>query len=236
MIVLGLETSQHELRIGIVEESSVLGEQTWPAKGILAEIILDSIDQILQKSDLRLSNLSALAFSQGPGSFTGLRVGLATLKGLAWSHKIPLLAVPTFEVLAYQLGGREKQVAVLALARGSTFLGGVYAYQDDWPRLQGELFVTEVDTLNEKTPPSATVLILGPLADPGSLKKGLPGRQILINNEITIPRGVSVAKLGLERLSQNKTADPQSVEPIYLQKAVFRSKVRNERIENPPHA
>jgi tRNA threonylcarbamoyladenosine biosynthesis protein TsaB len=236
MIVLGLETSQDELRIGIVEKNSILTELNQPAKGILAEIILGSIDKTLQTAGLRLTDLSGLAYSQGPGSFTGLRVGLATLKGLAWSANIPLPAIPTFEVLAYQLQNKEGEVAVLAHARENTYLGGIHAFQNQWPRLQGELFVTEEDTLNEKIPPSATVLILGHLADPGSLKKSLPGRQILINNEITIPRGVSVAKLGLERLRQGKLADLQSVEPIYLQKAVFRSRARNERIKHPPHA
>jgi len=153
MIVLGLETSQDQLRIGIVEENSVLAEENQPAKGILAEIILDSLDQALRKAGLRLADLSGLAFSQGPGSFTGLRVGLATLKGLAWGPKIPLLAVPTFEVIASQFENKNTEVAVLSQARENLFLAGIYTLSESLSDLQGELFVGDEDRLNEKSLP-----------------------------------------------------------------------------------
>ena len=218
------------LNIAVIEEDKILLEFSQEVRGILAEIITGSIDNILRQVQLRLSDLSGLAFSRGPGSFTGLRVGLSVAKALAWSNRLPLVVVPTFEVLAFQVPEKKSKIAVITQARQGEILGGLYNFSGWIPVQQGEFFVSAIDKLVQHIPAEAVVLRLGENPSLETLKKSLPDRQILINNNVTLPRGSSVALLGREKLKQGQTVDPRNVEPIYLQKAIYRSEAAHEWI------
>gem|GEM_PF-2915714 len=224
------------LNLAVTEEEKILIEFSREARGILAEIIFDSIDKILRQVQIRLSDLSGLAFSQGPGSYTGLRVGLSVAKALAWSNKLALIAVPTFEVLAFQAPEKKSKVAVITQSRQGEILGGIYDFSGSVPVQQGGFFIYATDKLVQLIPVEAVILRLGENPPLESLKKSLPDRRILINNETTLPRGSSVALLGREKLKQGQTVDPRNVEPIYLQKTIYRSKSANEWIPYPPDA
>lgn len=233
--ILGVDTSQDRLNIGLIDDRVILAEAAREAKGILAEIIIDSIDRTLKEAKTSLSDLSGLAISIGPGSFTGLRVGLSALKGMAWSSNLPLVAIPTFEALVYQSGERQKPVAVVAQGKEGVLLAGLYDFKQKLPILRGELFTSQLHHLPEKIPAQALVIILGGNLEVAQLKKSLPGREVLINNEAGVLLGSSVAFLGLEKLKQGQAVDPKSVEPIYLQKAIYHSPTRDERVPGPPH-
>ncbi len=233
MKILGLDSSQERLNLGIIEEEKILAEKSLGAKGRLAEVIVGEIDKTLREVKLNLSQLSGLAISIGPGSYTGLRVGLSVAKSLAWSNKLPLMAVPTFEIIAYQYSEKESTVAVIIQSRQGEILGGLYDYKGSIPVQKGEYLVCGLDKLAQLVPDDAIVLRLGENPTEEILEKVLPDRKILIKNEIIIPRGPSVAVLGLERLKSGRTADPKSIEPIYLQKAIYRSKIANEWISYP---
>jgi tRNA threonylcarbamoyladenosine biosynthesis protein TsaB len=224
------------MNLAVIEEDKILIEFSREAKGVLSEVIVSSIAETLKQTDTELSELSALAISIGPGSYTGLRVGLSVAKALAWSNRLPLVVVPTFEVLAFQVPEKKSKIAVITQARQGEILGGIYDFSGLIPVQQGEFFVSTVDKLAQLIPAEAVVLRLGENPWLEALKKDLPDRQILINNEITLPKGSSVALLGLEKLRQGQTVDPRNVEPIYLQKAIYRSKAAHEWIPYPPDA
>jgi len=224
------------LNIAVVENDKILIEVSREARGVLSEVIVSSIAETLKQTDTKLSELSALAISIGPGSYTGLRVGLSVAKALAWSNKLLLVAIPTFEVLAYQLSEKNGKVAIVTQSRQGEILGGLYNFSGLIPIQQEEFFVSAIDKLAQHIPAEAVVLRLGENPWLETLKKDLPDRQILINNEVTLPRGSSVALLGLEKLRQGQTVDPRNVEPIYLQKTIYRSKSVNEWIPYPPDA
>lgn len=234
MKILGLDTSLDRLSLAVIEEDKILAEFDRDAKGILAEILIDSIDNVLGNAGVALSGLSGLAVSIGPGSFTGLRVGLATVKGIVWSSALPLVAIPTFEVLAYQSKEESKPVAVITQAREGLIFGAVYSFVTGLPIRQGEFFTTDLEKLGHRIPLHVGVIRSGESPGLEQLKKSLPERQILINHEVTVPRGSSVALLGLEKLKLGQTVEPQDAEPIYLQKAIYRSKFRDEWISYPP--
>ncbi len=190
----------------------------------------------MKQTDTELSELSALAISIGPGSYTGLRVGLSVAKALAWSNSLPLVVVPTFEVLAFQVPEKKSKIAVITQARQGEILGGLYTFSGLVPVQQGEFFVSALDKLAQLIPADTLIVRLGENPPLETLKKSLPDRRILINNDVTLPRGSSVALLGREKLRQGQTVDPRNVEPIYLQKAIYRSKAANEWIPYPPDA
>ena len=108
-----------------------------------------------------MSELSGLAISLGPGSFTGLRVGLSVAKALCWSNRIPLMAIPTFEILAFQTPDKTRPAAVITQATQGEILGGVYQLVDSLPVLNGNVFVANLENLSQRIPIDATVLRLG---------------------------------------------------------------------------
>ncbi len=106
MRILGIDTATSAASVALVENDDVIGEENWHNKqhgsghrfaseGNRAEIILPLISTVLEKNRTILNDLSALAVSIGPGSFTGLRVGLATAKGIAYSSELPVIGVST---------------------------------------------------------------------------------------------------------------------------------------------
>jgi tRNA threonylcarbamoyladenosine biosynthesis protein TsaB len=235
MKILGLDTSLDRLKLAVTEDERMLAEQDWSAKGVLAEIIVDAMTNILKQAEAGLADLSGLAATVGPGSFTGLRVGLSVAKAIAWSKNLPLIAIPTFEVLAHQSPLKMTPVTVIALARENTVLAGIYDYVNDLPVLRGRFFTCQLIQLPHRIPSNSGVIVLGDSDNEQQVKIDLPESRILINHDITIPRGLSVARLGFRKLSQKESLNPKDVEPIYLYQAIYKSKLAHEWIPYPPH-
>ncbi|MCK4295687.1 MAG: tRNA (adenosine(37)-N6)-threonylcarbamoyltransferase complex dimerization subunit type 1 TsaB [Candidatus Marinimicrobia bacterium] len=97
-LILGIDTSTHNCSVGLVNDGEVIGVKSILGKSVASENLIDLIDKLFSK-DIKFSNLDAIAISIGPGSYTGLRIGLSTVKGLAMPRNLPVLPVPTFSVL-----------------------------------------------------------------------------------------------------------------------------------------
>jgi tRNA threonylcarbamoyladenosine biosynthesis protein TsaB len=100
LIVLGIETSTEVCAVGLANDDGVLAECALIESHIHSEKLLTLISEVLQQQQVKLNELDAIAISIGPGSFTGLRIGLSTAKGLCYALGKPLVAVPTFEAMA----------------------------------------------------------------------------------------------------------------------------------------
>jgi tRNA threonylcarbamoyladenosine biosynthesis protein TsaB len=101
--ILAIETSQSCCGACIYFDQSKYFEMCVNVKNLHAEKIYEIIDSVIKLSSLALSDLGCIAVSSGPGSFTGLRIGMSAAKGVAFGASIPIIAVPTFEALAFQL-------------------------------------------------------------------------------------------------------------------------------------
>jgi len=99
-MILGIETATDVCSTALAHNGKIVGEQSVAEKNIHSEKLLLLIDQLLRESMLSKKELRAIAVSIGPGSFTGLRIGLSTAKGLAVALNIPVLAVPTLDAIA----------------------------------------------------------------------------------------------------------------------------------------
>lgn len=99
-MILGIETATEVCSTALVHHGNVVGEQSLAEKNIHSEKLLLLIDHLLRESMLSKKQLNAVAVSIGPGSFTGLRIGLSAAKGLAMALDLPLLAVPTLDAVA----------------------------------------------------------------------------------------------------------------------------------------
>lgn len=128
-VVLGIDSSGRMASAALIREDEVLAEMSVSTNLTHSETLLPMIDEIVQKSGIRLSEVTCLAVAAGPGSFTGLRIGAATVKGLGFVLNVPVAAVSTLEGLAYQMYGTENLIVPLMDARRGQVYTAAYTFE-----------------------------------------------------------------------------------------------------------
>ena len=141
MKVLALDSSGLVASVAVVEDdgvnSNLLAEYTVNYKKTHSQTLLPMLDEIVKMIDLDLKTIDAIAVAAGPGSFTGLRIGSATAKGLGLALDKPLVGIPTVDGLAYNLYGTNGVICPLMDARRNQVYTGIYEFRD------GQLSVIE---------------------------------------------------------------------------------------------
>lgn len=135
MKILALDSSGLVASVAVVEEEDGLGnllaEYTVNYKKTHSQTLLPMLDEIVKMIELDLEDIDAIAVAAGPGSFTGLRIGSATAKGLGLALGKPLVAVPTVDALAYNLYGTERVICPLMDARRNQVYTGIYEFREN---------------------------------------------------------------------------------------------------------
>ena len=130
MKILALDTSGLVASVALVQDGVLLGEYTINHKKTHSQTLLPMLEQLKGMTELCMEDVDAVALAAGPGSFTGLRIGSATAKGLGLALGKPLIEVPTLEGLAYQFYGTDKLVCPLMDARRNQVYTGVYVFEE----------------------------------------------------------------------------------------------------------
>ena len=128
MRVLAIDSSGLTATVGIVEDTQTIAEYTVNYKKTHSQTLLPMIDEMTRMVDLDLSTLDAIAVAGGPGSFTGLRIGSATAKGLGLALNKPLIHVPTVDALAYKVYGCTDVICPIMDARRKQVYTGLYTF------------------------------------------------------------------------------------------------------------
>lgn len=128
MRILALDSSGLVASVAVAEDDNLLAEYTVNYKKTHSQTLLPMLDEVSKLIELDLESLDAIAVSAGPGSFTGLRIGSATAKGLGLALGKPLIAVPTLEALAYNLYGASSLVCPIMDARRNQVYTGIYSF------------------------------------------------------------------------------------------------------------
>ncbi|HHV71357.1 MAG TPA: tRNA (adenosine(37)-N6)-threonylcarbamoyltransferase complex dimerization subunit type 1 TsaB [Clostridia bacterium] len=219
MYVLGLETSSKVLTLGIADEKRVLGELTLNIGLTHGQQLLPAIDVLLNLVGLQPSQLDGIGVTTGPGSFTGLRIGVSTAKAFAQSLEIPICGISTFEALAHNYINTNGLICPLFDARR----GEVYTaiYQNDLTELLPptalslEELVAKLETLKQR------VLFCGDGVElfEQVLLERLPGLAKITPPEIRQVRGGIVAALALKKIKAGRQDDLFSLQPHYLRKS-----------------
>jgi len=216
MKVLGIETSSILCGVAIVDEGEPVVEYRLNIRNVHSEKLVSVIERVSLDSQVGFDQLGGIAISIGPGSFTGLRIGLSVAKGLAFSLDLPLAAVPTLEALASQLPQTPYLICPLLRARKDELY--VAFYKNTTGRLERvrdhkiltlPQFIAEVDT---------ETILVGEGADiyKATLTKKLKGKAIFAPKTCSLPSALSVAQLGWERLKRGEIANLETLEPLYL--------------------
>ncbi len=130
MKILGLDSSGLVASVAVAEEGNLLAEYTVNYKKTHSQTLLPMLDEIVKMIELDLHAIDAIAIAMGPGSFTGLRIGSATAKGLGFALGKPLVEIPTVDGLAYNLWGSRDLVCPLMDARRNQTYTGLYEFVD----------------------------------------------------------------------------------------------------------
>ena len=128
MKILGLDSSGMVASVAVVEDAELKGEYTINYKKTHSQTLLPMLDEVAKMIELDMESIDAIAVSGGPGSFTGLRIGSATAKGLGLALKKPIVHVPTVDALAYNLVGHRDLVCPLMDARRNQTYTGLYSF------------------------------------------------------------------------------------------------------------
>jgi len=131
MKILGIDSSGMVASIAVVEDGITKAEYTINNKKTHSQTLLPMLDEISKMLEEDLSDVDAIAIAAGPGSFTGLRIGSATVKGLAMAWNKPVIAVETVDALAYNMWGSAYVVCPLMDARRNQTYTGLYEFQND---------------------------------------------------------------------------------------------------------
>jgi len=216
MIILGIETSGDPGSVAICAEESPLAVLTFGEGARHARGIVPAIDEVIHRAEVARSEIGAVAVSQGPGSFTGLRVGAICAKTLAYAMAWKLVGVPSLEVLVQNLsqGGAAKHRFACPLrdARRGRVYGTVFEWDGkSWRDTTGVL-LEEPNELAARIPDGAVVFGSGMRAYPAAF----PASRFHAGDEgLEVGRAEAVARLGLALIRTGKTVDPMRFVPLY---------------------
>ena len=129
MKILGIESSSLVASVAVVTDGLVTAEYTVNFKKTHSQTLLPMIDEVTRMLELDLNDVDAIAVSGGPGSYTGLRIGSATAKGLGLALNKPLVHVPTMDAMAYNLYGSSALICPVMDARRGQVYTGLYHYE-----------------------------------------------------------------------------------------------------------
>ena len=191
MKILGLDSSGIVASVAIVEDDVLIAEYTVNYKKTHSQTLLPMLDEIAKMTELDLNSIDAIAVAAGPGSFTGLRIGSATAKGLGLALKKPLIAIPTVEGLAYNLYDISGLICPIMDARRKQVYTGIYRFTDHQLKVVEDQMAVPMETVIEKLNQyGEAVTFLG---------DGVPVFHELIAEKMTVPYSFAPAHVNKQR-------------------------------------
>jgi tRNA threonylcarbamoyladenosine biosynthesis protein TsaB len=223
MTILGLETSTAVCSVGLFREKKPGIEMSLRESHIHSEKLLTLVQDVLRAGETTLQQLDAIAVSIGPGSFTGLRIGLSTAKGLSFALEKPVIAVSTFEAIAE--AGRQKHPGVSSVLvlmdakKDDWYVGGFLA---TWEKVQQSGGV-EIKVLSEALSAAKSSTLV--LTDSVAVVRQQLKENVVVEDALPCCRGDIVALLGYRKAVKKEFADVAGLEPMYLKDFVARTAV-----------
>ena len=230
MKILALDSSGLVASVAILEDDNLLAEYTINYKKTHSQTLVPMLSEISKMLSIDFSELDAIAIAKGPGSFTGIRIGSATAKGLGLALNVPLIPVGTVDALSYNLWGCSKLICPIMDARQEQVYTGIYEFQNGMHKIHREqcaVSVSEVCTwINEM---GRDVIFLG---------DGVPVYRERIEELLKVPhefapchmarqRAASVGVLGMQYYQKGIFESARDHKPDYLRL----SQAERERLE-----
>lgn len=217
-MILAIDTATRWLGLALHNGTAVLAETGWRCLNNHTTELSPAIQEMLKRVDVAPADLRGIAITIGPGSYTGLRVGVALAKGMALAHRTPLIGVPTLDVVAAGIGAQPGRLLVAAEAGRTRVCTAVYDWQnnlgwhseqkptiDSWEELLPQLVHEGRLTFAGEVTPEAVKQIR---AASKEFRVSLPAT--------SMRRASYLAEIGWRRLRQGQVDDAAALAPIYL--------------------
>lgn len=219
MNILAIDSSGLVASVAILRDGILAGEYTINYKKTHSQTLLPMLDEVVKMIDFDLNSLDAIAVAAGPGSFTGLRIGSATAKGLGLALKKPLISVSTIEGLAFNLYRVKGLICPIMDARRNQVYTGIYRYEEDELVTVLEPCAIAIDELIEKLQElNEKVIFTGdgmPVFET-VLKETLGQKCDFAPPHFARQRAGAIACLGAKYLRAGKLESAEEHKPVYL--------------------
>lgn len=222
MRILAVDTSASVASVAVMEDEVLLGEYSINNKKTHSQKLLPMIDELLKSLDLKIGDIDYFAASSGPGSFTGLRIGITTIKTLAYSEDKQVIAVPTLDALANNIATSETYICPIMDARNNQVYTALYSSENGVTRNITEymgIHITDLcDILNGK---NKKVIFLGDgvAIHRNYLKEKLQVPCDFASASSMLQRSSSVAEIAMKMLVENRQQSSFDMVPFYLRKS-----------------
>ena len=217
MNVLAIETATERLGVALVDETRVLAAYEILAERPHAVELPNAVTRVLETAGLTLAQLDGIAVDLGPGSFTGLRIGVAFVKALAFVHKKPVAGVPSLDVLAAHVPYAAHTLCPILDAKQRKVYAALYQPEEGQVKRRSDHQLLSVEELMPQLGDGPVVLLGDGVAryrEP--LIHHLGDRAIVAPPELWWPNAATLGRLGLARLQQGQRDDPAGLVPMYL--------------------
>jgi tRNA threonylcarbamoyladenosine biosynthesis protein TsaB len=224
--------------IAVADDSAgLIAEVRLNVKSTHSERLMTEIDHVLQQSGLAIHDIDVFGVAIGPGSFTGLRIGLSTAKGFSYATGKPIVSVPTLEAFAWNFPYCRHPVCIMLDARKGEVYAALFQWTgDSFVKLMSEASV-KVEKLMEKITSGTLPLPSAKAGEEGSVEKQIvfagEGALLYRNNIIArigekavfaspekmIPSPANVASIGIKKALQGEFSEPVSLVPIYIRRS-----------------
>lgn len=220
--ILAIEASGLVAGVAIATEEKIIGECSVNLKMTHSETLLPMVDDLVKRTGADLSDFSAIAVSGGPGSFTGLRIGSSTAKGLGLALNIPIVAVPTAEVIASNIFGFEGLICPLMDARRNQVYTGIYKNTSEGFTVVNDQMAVDVNEIIEKINDLQQPVIF--LGDGVNVYKNTLAEKVKVPFQLApislaVQRPASLALRALQLYKEGKTVSAADHAPDYLRKS-----------------
>ena len=237
MRILGVDSSGMVASVALVEDDLLVAEYSVNYKKTHSQTLLPMLDEIVKMTELDLNTIDAIAVAAGPGSFTGLRIGAATVKGLGLALEKPVISVPTCHGLAYNLWGSDKLICPIMDARRKQVYTGIYRFEEHQLMTLKEQWAAPIEELLEELNQRGEMVTF--------LGDGVPVFRELIAEKLQVPysfapahvnkqRAAAVAALGSIYYKEGRTETAMEHIPEYLRVSqAERERAEREKEQKP---
>lgn len=215
-VILTIQTASPAGSVAVSDGEHLLAEINLDTRKTPTEWLLASIDELLGKAGLEKDVLDAIAVVRGPGAFTGLRVGLATAKGLSLAIGCPLLGISSLQCLAMQLPHTQMPVCVMLDARKQEVYTAIYRWESGSPRAISEERVVKPEKLLADITGEVLFVGNGALVYRSFIVRQMAGRAHFAPAFMNLPRAGAAAALALVEWQAGRTESADEMMPSYL--------------------
>ncbi len=214
-MLLALDTSSRMIGIALYDGFQVLSEYLWNSPDYHTVELAPAVADMLAKCGVKPQDLSGLAVALGPGSFTGIRVGLALAKGMAFVHHIPLVGIPTLDILAAAQPIKQVPMAAVVRAGRNRLAVGWYRLEKNRWKSNAPVQVLTIQELSERI--QEPTLVCGELSAEERRLLGRKRRMVIrATPAYSVRRPSFLAELAWQRLRLGQSDDVATLTPIYL--------------------